>query len=139
MFKRIIVALDGSDNSKRALTVALRIGECFGSTIYLVHAYRRVSDLHGYNEYEGLVAKREGAGQAVLDESRHLLGETTLEVYDELLEEPAAEAIISVAKARKADLIVMGTRGRSTLTGMLFGSTSNKVAQHAACPVMLTR
>jgi nucleotide-binding universal stress UspA family protein len=139
MFKRMVVALDGSDHSKRALTVALQIGECFGSIIYLVHAYRHVSDLIGYNEYEKLVAKREGVGQAVLDESRQLLGETSLEVYDELLEEPAAEAILSVAKARNADLIVMGTRGRSTLTGTLFGSTSNKVAQYADCPVMLTR
>jgi nucleotide-binding universal stress UspA family protein len=139
MFELIVVAVDGSDHSNRALGVALEMAECFGSEIWLVHAYRHVSDLYGYNEYEQLIAKRKGAGQAILNDARQLLGETTVEVSEELLEEPAAEAILSVANARQAGLIVMGTRGRSTLTGLLFGTTSSKVAQYADCPVMLIR
>lgn len=139
MFELIVVAVDGSEHSDRALGVTLEMAECFGSEIWLVHAYRHVSDLYGYNEYEQLIAKRKGAGQAILNDARQLLGETTVEVSEELLEEPAAEAILSVAKTRNAGLIVMGTRGRSTLTGLLFGSTSSKVARYADCPVMLIR
>ena len=139
MFALIVVAVDGSEHSNRALGVARQMAECFGSEIWLVHAYQHVSDLHGYNEYEKLVAKRKGAGQAILNDARQVIGETSVEVSEELLEEPAAEAILSVAKTRQADLIVMGTRGRSTLAGLLFGSTSSKVAQYADCPVMLIR
>ncbi len=139
MFKRIIIAVDGSEHSDRALQYAKEMAECFGSSLWLVHAYRHVSDLHGYNEYEQLIAKREGAGQAILDDAHQKLNNTTLEVQEELLEEPAADAILSVAETQQVDLIVMGTRGRGSLQGLVFGSVSNKVAHYAPCPVMLVR
>jgi nucleotide-binding universal stress UspA family protein len=139
MFKRIIVALDGSEHSYRALEYARSLADCFGATLWLVHAFPHTSDLLGYEDYEKLVAQREGAGQLILDEAHRRLGETRLAVQEELIEEPAAEAILAVAKIRQADLIVMGTRGRSSLQGVLLGSVSNKVIHHAACPVMLVR
>ena len=137
MFKRIIVAVDGSEHSDRALKYTQGLAECFGAAVWLVHAFPHTSDLLGYDEYEQLVSRREGAGQEILDEARQKLGETNFEVHEELLEGPAAEAILSVAKTRQADLIVMGTRGLSSLGGLLFGSVSNKVSHYASCPVML--
>ena len=139
MFKRIIVALDGSEHSYRALEYARSLADCFDATLWLVHAFPHTSDLLGYDDYEKLVAQREGTGQLILDEARRRLGETSLVVQEELIEEPAAEAVLAVAKIRQADLIVMGTRGRSSLQGLLLGSVSNKVIHHAACPVMLVR
>ncbi|MCB9100913.1 MAG: universal stress protein, partial [Anaerolineales bacterium] len=91
------------------------------------------------DDYELLVARRESAGQAILDQARQQLGEVSILVKEELLEEPAAEAILNVAQIRQADLIVMGTRGRSSLEGLLLGSVSQKVIHHADCPVMVVR
>lgn len=139
MFKCIIVAVDGSDHSDKALEYAKGLAETFGSTIWLVHAFPRTSDLIGYDEYEQLVARREGAGQAILNEARKKLGVGSYEINEELLEGPAAEAILSVAQTRKADLIVLGSRGLGSLQGLLFGSVGNKVAHYATCPVMLVR
>lgn len=139
MFKHIIVAIDGSEHSDRALNYARMLAECFGSVLRLVHAFPQTSDLLGYDEYEKLVSRRELAGQAVLDEARQKLGPINLDVHDELLEGPPAEAILAVAETRQADLIVMGTRGLSTIPGLLLGSVSHKVIRHAHCPVMLTR
>ena len=139
MFKRIIVAIDGSEHSYQTLAYAQNLAECFGATLWLVHAFPRTSDLLGYEPYASLVARRESAGQAILDEARRRLGEVNFEVHEELMEEPAAEAILSVAETRQADLIVMGTRGLSSLQGLLLGSVSNKVMHHASCPVMLVR
>ena len=139
MFKQIIVALDGSEHSYRALEYARSLADCFGATLWLVHAFPHTSDLLGYENYEKLVAQREGAGQLILNEARRRLGETSLTVQEELIEEPAAEAILAVAETQQADLIVMGTRGLSSLQGLLLGSVSNKVIHHAACPVMLVR
>lgn len=139
MFKRIIVALDGSEHGYRALDCARNLVECFGATLWLVHVFPHTSDLLGYDDYEKLVARREGAGQLILNEARQRLGETNLAVQEELMEGPAAEAILSVAETRQADLIVMGTRGLSSLQGLLVGSVSNKVTYHASCPIMLVR
>jgi nucleotide-binding universal stress UspA family protein len=139
MFKRIIAAVDGSDHSYHALQYAKALAECFGADLYLVHAFPQTSDLLGYDEYEKLVARRESAGQEILQDARQKLGDTSATVQEELLEGPEAEAILAVAETRQVDLIVMGTRGLSTLQGLLLGSVSHKVIRHARCPVTLCR
>jgi nucleotide-binding universal stress UspA family protein len=137
MFKRIITAVDGSEHSYRALQYARGLVECFGADLYLVHVFPHTSDLLGYEEYEKLVARRESAGQEILQAARQELGETGVTVHEELLEGPEAEAILAVAETRQADLIVMGTRGLSSIQGLLLGSVSQKVIRHAHCPVMV--
>ncbi len=137
MFKNIVVAVDGSEHSDRALIYAKSLAEQYGATLWLVHIFPQTSDLIGYNEYEKLIARREGVGQAVLDQAHRQLGNIAFEVQEELLEGPEAEAILTVAETRRADLIVMGTRGRSALQGLLLGSVSQKVIRHAHCPVMV--
>ena len=139
MFKKIIVAVDSSDHSYRALDYAKGLAECYNAQIYLVHVFPHTSDLLGGDEYDKLVARRKGPGQKILNEARQHLGETSVEVHEELLEGPEAEAIINVAETRQAGLIIMGTRGRSSLTGLLLGSVSQKVIHHAHCPVMIVR
>ena len=139
MFKQIVVALDGSEHSWRALECAKHVAECEGASLWLVHAFPHTSDLRGYEAYDRLISERTKAGQVVLDEAQERLGDTTLEVHEELLEGPAAEGILKVAEARNAELIVMGTRGLGSLGGLLLGSVSSKVVQHAHCPVMLAR
>lgn len=138
MFKRIIVPVDGSEHSHRAITCAKEMADKFGATLWLVHAFPQTSDLLGYSEYEKLIARRESTGQEILDQAREQVGDR-LDVREELLEEPAAEAIIRVAHTREADLIIMGTRGLGSLQGLLMGSVSHKVLNHAPCPVMLIR
>lgn len=139
MFKKIVIAVDGSAHSHRALEYAKELARSYEATLWLVHVFPQTSDLLGYEEYEKLIARREGAGQDILDEARRQLGDTPLDVQEELLEGPEAEAIINVAATRQADLIVMGTRGLSSLTGLLLGSVSHKVIRHAHCPVMVVR
>ncbi|MCK7482230.1 MAG: universal stress protein [Candidatus Moduliflexus flocculans] len=58
---------------------------------------------------------------------------------EDLLEGPAAEAILSAAAIRNSDLIVMGSRGMGALKGMVLGSVSTKVFHYAPCPVMVVR
>lgn len=139
MFKQIIVAIDGSEHSYKAMDHARSIAENMGASLRLVHAFPSTSDLLGHEQYDSLVARRTSAGQAILSEARRRLGETAVKVEEELLEEPAAEAILSAAETWKADLIVMGTRGLGSLRGLLVGSVSSKVIQHAHCPVMVVR
>jgi nucleotide-binding universal stress UspA family protein len=67
------------------------------------------------------------------------VGEIPGQIHTEMIEGSPAEAIINVAETRHSDVIVMGSRGESTLAGLLLGSNSQKVVSHAPCPVLIVR
>jgi nucleotide-binding universal stress UspA family protein len=137
MFKNIIVAVDGSEYSIKALQYAKSICERFEAMLWLVHIFPHTSDLLGYEDYEKFFSKRKANGQNILDDARQKLGPTTLKVREVLEEGPEAESILKIAKNYQADLIVMGTRGLGTLKGILIGSVSRKVIHLASGPVMV--
>jgi nucleotide-binding universal stress UspA family protein len=139
MFKCIVVALDGSEQSLLALKYARGIAECFDAKLILVHAYPHTSDLRDLKEYDDLVGRRKMAGHKVMGVAWEHLSEIAAKVEEDLLEGPAADAILSAAETRKADLIVLGTRGMGSLKGLVFGSVSTKVSQYAPCTVMVVR
>ena len=137
MFENILIAVDGSDYSHKALTYAKNMAEAYRATLRLVHVLAHTSDLLGYDDFEKLYAKRKHAGQSVLDDALAKLGETSFEIHQELLDGSEPDAILSFAKKNRADLIIMGTRGMGALKGLLVGSVSRKVIHLASCPVMV--
>ena len=139
MFSNIVVGIDGSENSLRALKYAQNLAEKFESRLTIVHAYPRTSDLHDFEGYDILVARRKNDGWKIIAKARELLTGAAFEIVEDLLEEPADEAILSAAEARNADLIVVGTRGMGTIKSVLFGSVATKVTHRADCPVLVVR
>ena len=137
MFKTILLAVDGSEYSNKALTYAADMAETYRATLWLVHVFPHTSDLLGYDDFEKLYAKRKCAGQSILDAALEMLGESEFEIQAELREGPEAESILNFAKNSQADIIVMGTRGMGALKGLLLGSVSRKVIHYANCPVMV--
>jgi nucleotide-binding universal stress UspA family protein len=139
MYKNIMVAVDGSEYSLRALDHAKALAVKFGAVLWLVHIFPHTSDLLGYQDFEKLFARRKSAGQVILDAARRQLGKVSVKVCEELEEGPDAESIISIAGKRQADLIVMGTRGLGAIKGLMLGSVSRKVIHTADCAVMVVR
>jgi nucleotide-binding universal stress UspA family protein len=137
MFNNILLAVDGSEYSHRAIEYAKSLTERYEANLLLVHVFSHTSDLLGYQDFEKLYAKRKSAGQAVLDSAKKILGSTTFKVHEELMEGSEAEAILKVAENHQADLIIMGTRGFGAVKGMLVGSVSRKVIHLSTCPVMV--
>ena len=137
MFNNILLAVDGSEYSHRAIEYAKSLTERYEANLWLVHVFSHTSDLLGYQDFEKLYAKRKSAGQAVLDRAKKILGSTTFKVHEELMEGSEAEAILKVAENHQVDLIIMGTRGFGAVKGMLVGSVSRKVIHLSTCPVMV--
>ena len=135
----IIVALDGSAYSLKALDYARELAGKHDSKLILLNAFHSTSDLRGSEGYNQMVVKRKQEGDEIIKEACKRLGQVSFEVEEDLLEGPAAEAIISVVEARNADLVVMGTRGMGALKGLLFGSVSSKVTHYAPCSVLVVR
>ncbi len=139
MYRNILVAVDGSEHSNKALKQAEALARALKSQLYLVHAYPNTSDVAGYSDYDLLVAKRKKKAQGTLDEARAKIDDQELVAEVLLVEGSDAEAVLDAAKQRQVDLIVMGSRGLGTLKGMLLGSVSQKVSHLAECPVLLVR
>ena len=139
MFDLIIAALDGSEHSLKALDYARQLAGKNDSKLILLHAFHPTSDLRGSEGFNQMVARRKQKGEKIILDACKRLGQTSLDVEENLLEGPAAEAIVSVVEARNADLVVMGTRGMGSLKGLLFGSVSTKVTQYSPCSVLVVR
>ena len=137
MFKNIVLAVDGSEYSLRALEYARSLALNYKASLWLVHVFSHTSDLLGYQDFEKLYAKRKGAGQAILDDALAKLSDANFEIHAELVEGSDAEAILTLAEKHEVDLIVMGTRGFGSVKGLLVGSVSRKVIHLSSCPVMV--
>ena len=139
MFKKILLATDGSPDAGQALVYARDLALRDGAQVIVVHAFEPVPTYLG-DPVEGRVLGRHvAAGEVVADDAAAKLQEAGVDVIVEVLEGPPAEAILNVANVRQCDLIVMGSRGYGTLARLLLGSVSHRVLAHARVPVMIVK
>ncbi len=137
MFERIVFATDGSEHARKAQAIAKELAQIHKAKLFVVHAYPSLSDFLGFKEYSSIATHRIVNAHKVLDAAMEAFTSDGMEAEAELLEGPTAEAILRVAETRNADLIILGARGLGTLSGLVLGSVSQKVLQHATCPVLV--
>jgi len=135
--QRILVALDFSPESHNALRYAVMLGKKFGSTLMLVHVVEPV-----LTPPEVIIP--ETATERVASEANAELRDLADEISDgcRVVETAVRRGIaffeiIEAAKALGADLVVVGTHGRTGLQRALLGSTAEQVTRHAPCPVLV--
>jgi nucleotide-binding universal stress UspA family protein len=136
MFRNILVAIDGSRHACDALDLAIDLAQRYQAKLTLLHAFPHVSDLLGTPQYEHLLAARTLIGEQLLESARTQVGDS-VPVETQLIEGPAASAILRVAEHEGYDMIVLGSRGHGQIGGLLLGSVSSAVAQRAQCPVLI--
>jgi nucleotide-binding universal stress UspA family protein len=139
MFKNILLAVDGSEHALKAARMAGDIARQMHADLRVVTAYESVPTYLGEPNLQRALDERFALTQQVLDEALRQIGEVPGVLKTEVLEGPAAEAILAVIEAHGSDLIIMGTRGLGRLKGLLLGSQSQKVVAHSPCPVLLVR
>jgi nucleotide-binding universal stress UspA family protein len=139
MFKRILIAYDGSEHSKRA---ALLAGEFArkqeNAELWLVCVMALIPITLGEPYISEIMDQLTKAGEELIQDGKKVIGEG-IPIHDELMFGSPAESILEVEKTRKCDLIVMGTRGMSGLQSLLLGSQVNKVIIHSKCPVLAVK
>ena len=139
MFKNILLAVDGSEHALNAARLAGELARLSIANLRVVTSYDPIPAYLGEPNLSQIIAARTREAEATLSRAIAEIGPLPVEVHQEILEGPPAEAILSVATVREIDLIVMGTRGLGRLAGALLGSQSQKVVAHASCPVLLAR
>jgi len=135
--ERIVVGYDGSVYSKKALEKVKVLAEKFGSKVYVVHvidtAVLSLSDVFASPSI--LTSLREKAEQ-LIKEAAQLLGGNA---EGKVLEGDPAHEIIKFAKEVNASLIVLGSRGLSTIRRVLMGSVSSRVVQESPIDVLVVK
>jgi nucleotide-binding universal stress UspA family protein len=138
-FHRILVAVDGSDSSNRALQKALELAAVTGAELY---ALAVEGPLPAYaatlGEVDEVKREKDAFFKGLVDEVRGRAVASGVSVEVEVRPGHAAELIVKVAALRGADLIVLGRRGHFVRDHLL-GSTADRVTEHADCPVMVVK
>ena len=148
MPRAIVVGVDGSDASLEALRWAAEEARLRGSTLRAIHAWSFIppqpigdpgllampaGDLAGQ-----LGAENEAAQSALEFSVSEALGTSPdIEIEQKIVEGDAGDAL--VAESTSADLVVVGSYGRTGLKAALLGSVSRHVVSHAACPVVVVK
>lgn len=140
MFDNILLAVDGSDHALHAARTAASLANAMSSKVVrVVVAYAPIPAYLGEPYLHDAINARLSESERIIQKAVEVMGAVSAQVYTGPIEGDPAEAIIEVARTRESDLIVMGSRGLGRLTGMLLGSTSQKVVAHAPCPVLIVR
>ena len=135
--QRILVALDGSQHSDKALEQAISMAKVCNSELFattVIDLYPEVLEIA-----PALQEKLSKEAREILDRAKERAQQENIscETIVHMGGQPH-EYIVQEAKKRNADLIVMGTQGRTGLKKLIIGSVAQRVLAHAPCPVLVT-
>jgi nucleotide-binding universal stress UspA family protein len=141
-----VVGVDGSQLGAAALRWAVDEAQLRDAKITAVHAWTFVPSapigepgmipIPAGDLSRDLEAERDVA-QRILDDSLESVPPSAVDIESQLVEAAPGDALVAAAK--DADLVVVGSHGRGSLSAALLGSVSHHVVQHAPCPVVIVR
>jgi nucleotide-binding universal stress UspA family protein len=153
MYKKILVAFDGSEASKRAVDHAVSIADLMEAEIYMVSVVPRVmmpvfpdegfgaapvtaaQDMSDYQERMLAVYGR-SLEEAEKDIKNHY---PEVKVETRLMEGKPSATIVDEAENNNIDLIVIGSRGLGGITGWILGSTSRRIVESCTTPILVVK
>jgi nucleotide-binding universal stress UspA family protein len=146
MYQRILVPVDGSETSNKALVAALQLARVTGGRVRLIHVVEEMAYLSGYEQYGGysaeLIKIMRDTGTKVLNDGMAIAQAAGVEADNLLFDNfggRLAEVVADAAKQWNADLIVVGTHGRRGVGRMLLGSGAEQILRLAPVPVLVIR
>lgn len=157
MFDRILVPVDGSERSLKALEYAITLAKGFSSEVYIIHIIQVIAaTLDGASFLTGslfpgsmditspsfivdLKNHLEERGRRILSTAEAKAREVGVEAGVTLLYGGPAEEILKFAERMGVDLIVIGDRGLGSVSRFFLGSVCDKVSRHASCPVLIIK
>ena len=145
MIKKILFPTDGSEFSKKALSHAAEMALKFEAQVLAVYVYElpgEVADIIGaYNSTFSYLGEIENNlrqyGDKILKDTLESFKEAGVKAESLLLKGEPGTAITDTIDTENCDLVIMGSRGMSTIKSILLGSVSDYVMHHSKCPIML--
>jgi len=142
MFNRILVAVDGSPTSNKALVAALQLARESGGRVRLLHAFDDLVYLTGYEYSAELIQHCRGHGEKVVQDALEIALAAGVPTDAKLVDIPGqrlGDVVAEEARRFEADLVVVGTHGRRGIGRVLLGSGAEQVIRLAPVPVLAIR
>jgi nucleotide-binding universal stress UspA family protein len=142
MLSKILIPIDGSANSFRALEQAnFFSNKNPRSTNYSLYIIEDLPSLYIYSPktIEKLHADYKSESAKILERCKEMANQSGININTVLEEGDPASKIIGYSEMKQFDLIIIGSRGMGKFKEWIIGSVSNKVLHHAKCSVMLVR
>lgn len=143
--RRILYATDYSKASEPALQQAVDLARQNNAELLAVHVMEPVApyvagdDFGGAELYMRLEESTKKDAQTSMQKLMQRLERSKIKAKSFLLKGTAHEQIVKTAKSKKADMIVIGTHGRTGLSKLFLGSVAGRVVSSATCPVLTVR
>ena len=142
LFKKILVPVDGSNTSNKALDYALKIAQTDKAEVRLIYCIDELSLLSSH-EYSGEMAQlARDSGHKILQDGMALANTAKVKADTRLIDrvgQRLGESVADAAGDWGADLIVLGTHGRRGIGRVLLGSGAEQVMRMAPVPVLMVR
>ncbi|HSD56698.1 MAG TPA: universal stress protein [Methanotrichaceae archaeon] len=143
MYKRILIATDGSDKSRKAAEEGVELAKALGAQVIVLNVVNEVIIASAVRQLgsdrKDVEDRLKAAGQKAVDDIKAMAAKASVPVDTIVRIGAPANAVIDVAGAEKADLIVMGSHGESGAAKLLIGSVVQKVLYWASIPVLVVR
>ena len=141
MISKILVPVDGSENSLRALDQALFLAKSTGASITAMHVIESPPTVYVESQklLNELLANYRKESAKILDKCKEVAHNQGVKLDTVIAEGDAASNINGYAEKESFDLIVIGSRGLGRLKSAILGSTSNKVLHHSKASVLITK
>ena len=143
MFKTILFATDFSESSDHAFRYALSLARKFDSRLVIIHVINEPVDLRGFYvphiSFDKLEEEIEQGARKMMEKFCRTHAEGYANIETHVVPGIPYDEIIKKADEVAADLVVVGTHGRTGLDHVLFGSTAEKVVRKSPIPVMTIR
>ncbi len=141
MISKILVAVDGSENSERAFKTAIEMAKKLEAQLLIVNVLEDFGDAAKvWKKHDPIVRELEKEHDALLRKYQAIAMKQLPAQVDTIRGEGnAAEQILKIASTKKAGMIVIGSRGLSTAKEFFLGSVSHKVIYHSTKPVLVVK
>jgi nucleotide-binding universal stress UspA family protein len=143
MYKRILIATDGSDKSRVAAEEGVELAKAIGANVIVLNVVNEVVVASAVRQLgsdrKEVEEKLKIAGQKAVDEIKKKAEAAGVKAEPILRIGVPANTVIDVSNAEKADLIVMGSHGESGASKLLIGSVVQKVLYWSTIPVLVVR
>lgn len=139
MYRKVLVAYDGSPHARKALAAGLELAQCCGCELHAV-AVANLPDYAGtVSEVDDMVTRARDFYQKELEEAARRAAWKNIELHTHLAFGHIGETIVRFAREHNFDLIVVGSHGWSAIQRLVMGSVSSYVVRHAPCAVLVEK
>ena len=135
----ILLPIDGSEHARRAADYAAKMAKMMAAQLLLLHCHRPFPVKLGEPYFQKAIDKIMQQAGELITPLQHMFVEQGLDCSELILEGQPGEKICEIARIETCEMIIMGSRGRSDLKGLLLGSVTHRVLQQAPCPVLVVR